>query len=60
MVSGMYMLFVRDAVKESKKDIDGNTMLDTNELKFLFLSHLCELLDSRDLKNVKFHVEEGS
>jgi hypothetical protein len=56
MASGMYMLFIRDAVKESQKDIDGNIILDTNEQKLLLLSHLCELLDSRDMANVKLQL----
>lgn len=56
MASGMYMLFIRDAVKEPINDTDGNVIFDRNEQQLLLLFHLCNLLDNRDLKNVKLQL----
>lgn len=56
MASGLYMLFIRDTAKEPLKDTDGNIILDKNEQSLLLLSHLCDLLNSNDLKNVELHL----
>lgn len=56
MASGLYMLFIRDGVKEPLKDIDGNIILDKDEQSLLLLSHLCDLLDKNDLKRVELHL----
>ena len=56
MASIMYMLFVRNVVKGTKKDIDGNIILDKNEQQVLLLSHVCDLLDVHDLKDVKLQL----
>ena len=56
MTSGLYMFFIRDAVKDTLRDSDGNILLDKNEQSLLLLSHLCDLLESNNLKNVELHL----
>lgn len=56
MASGLYMLFIQDRSKEPLKDIDGNIVLDKDEQSLLILSHLCDLLDRNNLKEVELHL----
>jgi len=55
MASGLYMLFIRDAVRESFKNMDG-ILLDEKEQSLLILSHICNLLDRNDLKKAELHL----
>ena len=56
IASDLYMLFIRDTVKDIFRDSDGNILLNKNEQSFLLLSHLCDLLESNNLKNVEIHL----
>lgn len=55
MASGLYMLFIRDTVKKPFKNMDG-ILLDEKEQSLLILSHVCNLLDSNNLKKVELHL----
>ena len=55
MASGLYMLFIRDTVKEPFKNMDV-ILLDEKEQSLLILSHICNLLDSSNLKKVELHL----
>ncbi len=57
MASGLYMLFIRDAVKESIKDKDENIILDKNEQSLLLLTHLCNLLEAHNFKKIIPHLQ---
>jgi len=56
MASGLYLLFIRDTIKNVLRDSDGNILLNQNEQALLLLSHLCDLLESNNLKNVELHL----
>ena len=53
----LYLLLLdKDTVENPKKDKDGTLILSVDEQKLLLLSHLCELLDSRGLVEVKAKI----
>jgi len=56
MAANLYLVFIRDAVKKPETDIDGNIIIDENEQRLLLLSHVCELLEARDLNKVKLQL----
>ena len=58
IASDLYMLFIRDTVKDIFRDSDGNILLNKNEQSLLLLSHLCDLLESNNLKNVKHKMSK--
>ncbi len=52
MAEAMYAAFIRDTSKPPLTNIDGKVILKPNEQELILLSHLIELLDSRDLSRV--------
>lgn len=55
MASSLYMFFIRDTIKGPFKNMDG-ILLDEKEQSLLILSHICNLLDSNNLKKVELHL----
>lgn len=56
MAYNMYRIFVKDAVKGARKDLDGEIILLEEEQRLLLLTFVCDLLEAKSMGVLKLEL----